>query len=220
MPAVDEDLERIREAYLQCRADHLSRYSGQRHPVRSSTRWDGGEDAASGRTYQSVWSKIAKTADLGGVDPVRLIQAVFRYAVGPRPPEPSECANQDSVDKLRGLLRSKKDSLRGELFYNTSMESTETGLILPVGGPRSEEELKAACVKVLLSRRFDFSPIYRVCRAVTLQSRELYSQYFQAARYQFLADTEMYLEVWKEIIPPSFIEDARSYSGGAGGTKS
>ena len=98
---LNAEIVRVRSAYLANRSRHLQKYTKQPGPMRSCARWDGGEDPVSGKEYKPVWSKIIAAAGRENVDPVRLISAVFLYAVGPRPPEPLECCTEKALAYLK-----------------------------------------------------------------------------------------------------------------------
>ena len=217
---LNAEIVRVRSAYLANRSRHLQKYTKQAGSIRSCPRWDGGEDPSSGKEFKPVWPKIIAAAGRENVDPVRLISAVFLYAVGPRPPEPLECCTEKALAYLKQTLKEGGDQIRGSLASNREVEYQVVAFSLPVGGASSQEELNLACRKAVGSVSAALSPIYRVCRAAQLSDKQLFSQYFQTALRQYVADQPVYDDVWGDFIPQELKDAAARYREAVGGQRS
>lgn len=164
----------------------------------------------------SVWMKLADWFHRAQENPTDYINFQFTLAaVSRRAPEPLELVNAKAVAEWDKVKVNRLEDTK--TLYKIQLEIIEREASMLV--VFEKETLHDALCKVLMDPHVKVSGLFRYCeatrRANDSQVTQLKQQFELVARMffpdavlQFSKDRDMYVQAWRNFLPPGFIEKA------------
>lgn len=199
-PAVTDPVVRLRAAWIAAAADFRARNTGNRATYRPGVRLDGGQCPQTRHRYKPVWPPLAAGASERGLDPVDLVETLFRSKLGGFLPHPREILADDNVRRCRA------DAARADRLVASALTTEEAvfrsarwaaGLDTP--------DPQAAVRFVLNDAGRTISPLFRYCAAVLYQMPEESNKWRAAAVAQYRRRPQSYAKHWRRVLPPDLL---------------
>lgn len=212
-PQVREVCTLIRTLYLSARHEYNQRAGRSRPGARLDLcqrvpAWDGG-DSANGRTYTSVWPKVAKKAIAQGVIPRLLINSVFNLEqVSGRCPTPLEVFSDENIARHKDRIKYRPGEIAA-LWQSQCTRLRNQGVLQRLYDPSLDEA--AALRRAIGMPGLDFKPLFRYVLAQQLGAHEVAREVFSAAVQEYASAAELYDQYCDPPVPVRLKRAAEPY---------
>jgi len=191
----------IRAIYILERRRKEEALTGLPSHYRSHVMWDGGEHR--GRTYSSVWLKIARFVLEHRLEPVLLIEAQFR-----KPSkivlEPTGILSSDALFVYQEFTQ-YLDAHEPISFNHQKQVCRNAAADLYAATNWTDDEIMGS---VLFDESLAMTPLFRYCMAKSLKIERVYTDYLHKAVLQYIPRKQLYDNVWGNFIPARFAQKA------------
>jgi hypothetical protein len=169
----------------------------QGKPYTPGPAWDGG--VVKGKKRQPIWPKIARFMLENGLDPLQSMYRYFEYASKTgRVPWP----NQMMTDECLQVCQAPREETVQD--FDNLWESERERAVVRIRTLQQDFNLSArdATRRLLLDKYCDLSPLFCYSLAHAIGDEAIKQRYYVAARCQFVAYHDKFLEsVWRRYIP-------------------
>lgn len=189
----------IRATWIEEWKKHKVRSEGKNVNYAPGPRWDGGQDSM-GRTYKSIWPRVAAALLTHGADYTAVIQGVFARA-GLNSPTPSELLRTDRYDDFTKRAVNLEEGLAKGLKRQHLTMATQFRFRLSL-----YNSVEQTLVAILYDRSLDLSALYRHCFAKRNDLPDVAFDWFEFAVAQYQRACNAYDKAWGSFLT----EDVRS----------
>jgi hypothetical protein len=203
----------VREQFILCyrqKAVALGDMHGRKWTP--GIRWDG-NPSHKGRQYQSIWARCAKVFPREQLPPAEYVHFVV-FEVSPlRLPEPSALTSSDSIAAFN--YDKKYERTNRLRRHVVQLEIQMAVLRADVGGycemmQVAKLSLEAIRQASLQNLELPLTPLFRYCVARREELQDLLNDktLLVAAAHQYVCESSYLDEVWGDLIPEDFREQA------------
>lgn len=209
----NEELERIsetiREVYCQERRAWHMRNEGRETDwgLRPMPRYDGGQDHT-GRTFQRVWTKVARFVISAKMDPARFVKAQFA-ARSAHPVDPNQLVGDMSLVLYEEYRRKSGVDLENVLKGQMKQFEVEVVKLTPCKSRGWTDDQIVRCV--LGNGLLQLSSLFRLCISWKKGYDDLTQALFEPSALQYLPDAAEYDRGWGSMIPADFKSAAHRF---------
>lgn len=217
---IEENLSMVVKEMFTVFIRHREEQVKAKSSWKSSPWWDGGEVKDSNNRLcirESTWLKAAQLILRNGLNANDFVAfVVFKYKKSL--PAPNWLLSREAISKFKALREQRQQDIHAELLialksqtvslHDQTINVQEMALANNVRMSKAEIAAQA-----LVSADSSMSALFRYCVAVNEDLPKIAARYADDALLQYLQDAAAYREVWKSLLPKSFVEEAALIAG-------
>lgn len=196
----------IRTLYVICVREFTHNMDYGKDPI---PRWDGGYDAATGRTYESsTWLKIAETVLQCGAEPFQFIRAQFYNGRRATTIRPNQIHGEEAIARWTHFREQSRQEVKQRIESDLNQIQVH---VLPFT-VNLKWEYTRALNYVLRDPSCCVSALVRYCQA-TAASLPVAAAFYERALVQYMFQSADYDEFIGPQIPEQLRNDAATLRG-------
>lgn len=194
----------LREAWILL--ENSRRAANGQPPASSWTRYDGGVDKFTGRTYRPKWDAAAAAAAASGIDPVAVARFVFKTTAPTKVPDPGQIARPEILSAFRVAKERQADAIALRLASDRAAFASSCRVWALRGKGRDEVRRTAVLDAAAGSPLFRFLAATQY--ALECEARALAGP----AAAQYLEHPEAYRHHWADVLTAPALYALRTLS--------